>query len=457
MGALQSGQLGWTSRRTAAHGNQLGLPTYMLAFLVTSYFYCLPLGRYAIVAVQTDYRLYDFVFLAFMGVVGLGKLKEMRLLWQQQDGFFRWALIMLYLVWMSLGMVELIGNQAPATMLSTMLRAFRFTNYLLIGAFIIIIVDSHEKFRFLLSVIFANIALQALLAFAQGLGWLGTFWPSYWTESYNAKHLPVATLSPHHLQISIVMLLGIGLSISLLFYIKDPFLKGLLVVLMAIMMSVPVMAGTRTAWFSVIGIIAVYLYLYRTKGIVSAVLIGLCIYMLFTMSQNVILEPMQRQIDVRITNRLELGGVEAIYGGRETVYDNAFANLGNNPWPLIFGTGFQNIDIALEGATGAHNNYLQVWLELGILGLIVFLTFLAKIWRQLRDAIDRAPGGLERAVAQGAWMAYAAVLISMFAGETMWAQYSMFTLTGQIMAVMALAIAPLYWEEPPQSKVQIHS
>jgi hypothetical protein len=38
----------------------------------------------------------------------------------------------------------------------------------------------------------------------------------------------------------------------------------------------------------------------------------------------------------------------------------------------------------------------------------------------------------------------------MIFGETLWAQYSMFTLTGQIMTLVALAASPLYWEQAPE-------
>jgi hypothetical protein len=49
----------------------IGGATLWLAVLITSYFYALPLGRFSFGGVATDFRIYDFVFIAFMLFAGL--------------------------------------------------------------------------------------------------------------------------------------------------------------------------------------------------------------------------------------------------------------------------------------------------------------------------------------------------------------------------------------------------
>src|SRR5690606_19618143 len=40
-------------------------PVIWLCILVTSYFYCLPLGRFAFAGYQSDFRIFDFVIVVF--------------------------------------------------------------------------------------------------------------------------------------------------------------------------------------------------------------------------------------------------------------------------------------------------------------------------------------------------------------------------------------------------------
>lgn len=421
----------------------IGFPVFALGCLIASYFYCLPLGEYSVAFVVTDYRLYDFVFLGFLVVFGAPQVRKLHLLWMHQQGFFRWSIFLLYLVWMSTGATTLMSDRSLTATLYTALRAFRFTNYLIIGGFIIIFVNTPRRYRFILYIIYVNIAIQSILAFAQGLGVIDTFWPARWTATFG--EVPVGTLSPHHMQIAIVMLLGMGITIALLHETETIIFKSVLVLLFAIMLAVPVFAGTRTAWVSVVGLIAIYFYLYRSKGILGTVLICTTVFLLFWVNQDLVQQPLQVQLDNRLILDYQDQGIYGIYGDRLDVYRDIIRGMTTKPWLIVTGTGFQNAVSGISNS-GAHNGYLHAWVELGILGFIVYLVFLGKIWQQLRQVIIHAPGKLERVIAQGAWMAYGAVLVSMLAGESLWAQYSMFTLTGQIIAVMALAIAPLYWD-----------
>jgi O-antigen ligase len=110
---------------------------------------------------------------------------------------------------------------------------------------------------------------------------------------------------------------------------------------------------------------------------------------------------------------------------------------------LATGTGFQNI-FKFIGANGAHNNYLHVLMELGMIGFIVFIGFLYKFWRNIYSLTGLSNERI-RTMSTFIWIAFCGLLFTMFVGETYWAQGAMFTLAGQISIVFGIAAAPLYW------------
>ncbi|HLO13694.1 MAG TPA: O-antigen ligase family protein [Anaerolineales bacterium] len=434
------------SARTETYGRErdagIGGATLWLAVLITSYFYALPLGRFSFVGVATDFRIYDFVFIAFIFFVGLRYGKRVKELYKDHKDFHYWTVVLLIVVWFSLIITFLVGKH-DTTIFAAALRAFRFTAYLLVSSFIVAIANTPRRQQFLLRVLYLNIFIQAALAFAQGLGRLPNFWPTYWLIGYG--DYPVGTLSPHHLQIAVVMMLGIGLALSFSRMSTNLIGKGIHVSLAALMVAVILFSGTRTVWFSLPVIALAYLLIHRVRGLFVIVFFAGCVAVTLWLGRNYIHDPAQLQVETRLTNPLELRGVRGIFYDRLAIYDNDFVQrIAAHPWVLIVGSGFQNVSYFL-GATGAHNNYLQAWFELGLIGLLIYLRFLKAISDSLLGIASKGRASAEQKFSRDIWAVYIGVLATMLAGETLWAQYSMFTLTGQIMTLIALATCSRNW------------
>jgi hypothetical protein len=421
----------------------IGWPTIGLALLLTSYFYTLPLGRYSVGEVDTDYRLYDMVTI----VVGLalgpklwGRLRE---LGRIRVGYWRWIYVFIVVVWLSLILTVATSN-GPA---QAILRAGRFTAYLLTAAAIPAVVDTPARYRFLLGVFWLNIVAQALLASAQGLGLVGSLWPSYWLTHYN--DLPVGTLSPHHKQIGVVMMLGMGLSLGLLSGTKKWTMRVLYALSIAPMIFVPVVGGTRSAFLGAGALVLAFVLAYRQRVVWTMLIVSVTLGAVMFLGGAELLDPMEGSLQDRVSTPFEKRGLEGLAHDRSIIYFERIPKaLDKNPQIILTGTGFENASTYLA-ATGAHNNYIHAWFELGIIGFTVFLIMLWRILSVLSVAANKSTSMLERAVARGAWAAFWGVLASMFVGETLWAQYSMFTLTGQIMAMVGIAVAPLNWAKRP--------
>lgn len=435
--ARTSGEASYTA---VGPKTRLGFPLIALAGLITSYFYVLPLGRYAVAGIYTDYRLFDFAFLFFIIIVGLNYLPQLRALGQDRSSFFTVTVVFLWLLWMSLTLTFFLGGSS--SLLPALIRAFRFSAYLLTAGFVVVIVNSAYRYRFLLGVIYLNIVVQALLAFAQGIGQLDSFWPDYWLRQYGVW--PVGTLSPHHLHVGIVMLLGVALT---LVFVRQPIgmpLRVLLIGLLGIMCAVIVMAGIRTAMVGLVGLAVADFLGHKGRSLGYWVVVTLALVIMFRLSGTAVQSAVQSTFDRVVADRYNQLGLEGIMLDRVKVYSNFPDAIRAYPWILLIGTGFQN-STAYIGAAGAHNNYLHVLFELGLVGLAIYMRFLFRVLSNLRSVAHKMEKTFEGAMALGMWGAFIAIMITMLMGETLWAQYSQFTLTGQIMALMALAISPLHW------------
>jgi O-antigen ligase len=413
---------------------RVGFPVFTLGLLITSYFYCLSIGRLA--SLGTDFRIYDFAFAFFFITVGLREWPRLRKLQKDHSSFHYWAWFLIILVWLSLITTTVTGGLTQ--LMPAVVRSIRFTSYFVAAGFIVVLVDSPRRYRFILNIIYINIVVQAILAFAQALGWLGSFWPSFYGD------LPVGTLSFHHKQIGVVMLLGIALTLSFIRTSKSPISISILLVLLGIMFAVPIFSESRTAWLGFGALTLGYLYIHRIRAIGLIILVITGMLVLFWMTKDLVQNPLTDSVNTVFIDRYERFGYMGIIGERMNVYDNFPQAIQRSPWILIIGTGFENV-ITFIRATGAHNNYAQAWFELGILGFIVYMALLFAVLKNLRQAANKAISPLEITFAQDAWAAFFAVLATMLVGETLWAQYSMYSLTGQIMTYMALAVSPLYW------------
>lgn len=425
---------------------KLGAPVVGLALLLTSYFYTLPLGRYDIAGFSTDYRIYDFAFIIFTAMFGLRRWG--RIVNQIKIGppYFRWLAYLVVLVWASLMITLVLGGLSA--LLPAVIRAFRFTAYLVTALLVFAFVDTPRRHLFVTKVLFANIALQAFLAFAQAMKWLPSFWPPYWLALYGDR--PVGTLSPHHKHIGVVMMLGVGLALAFWQRTRSLLKRTGLLVLIALMIMVPIFGGTRTAWFGFLAMLLMGLYVFKGRGLFSVILLGALLGTAVFWPDTSLGNLLTDQLNTRLIARADRLGLESIYGERTEIYFELMPEaIANHPWVLLIGSGFQNISAVMR-ATGAHNNYLQALFELGMAGFLVYLLFLRTIWLTLRRVARLAQDRFQRALANQGLITFGGLLVTMMVGETMWAQYNQFTLTGQIMAFLGLATVPLLWSSQQQ-------
>ena len=439
------------SRSAAAEDTKLGAATLWLAGLITAYFYCLPLGRYSVGGIASDFRIYDFVLLFFLIAFGTSRLRRIKALNADRRSFHRWVYFLLLLVWLSLIMTFAIGGMSKV--LPAVLRSYRFSGYLLIAAFIVAIADTPHRWRFLLAVFYANICFQAILACAQGFGYAPHLWPDYWQDNYwkLSGEIPVGTLSPHHKHIGIVMMLGVAITATYFRATPRIAFRALLMVLLCAMLVSVILAGIRTAWLGLAVFVIAYVYIHRGRAIPLLAVVTFGLALAISYAPESVTKPLESEIDERFTDRIERLGFEGVAKDRLVIYNDIPTVISDRPQLLLTGAGFQNVS-SIMGATGAHNNYLQALLELGILGFLVFLRFLYAILKRMMLIARTAKNRFEETLARDVWAIFIGLMATMMVGETLWGQYSMFTLSGQIMTLVGLASCPGTWNLRQESR-----
>ncbi|MCB0013542.1 MAG: O-antigen ligase family protein, partial [Anaerolineales bacterium] len=263
-------------------------------------------------------------------------------------------------------------------------------------------------------------------------------------------------LSPHHKQIGIIMVMGIQLTMSYMRFSQSHIRRLLILVALAAMIMVPIFVGSRTAWLGFAALALGYLFVYGKRSVGLILVATIIVAGVYFLTEDVVQDPLEDQIQSQLISTIENGGVSALGTGRTNIYTDRIPRaVAEHPWVLLVGSGFQNSATVIRGATAAHNNYLQALLELGFFGFAIYIKLLLTILRNLWSTAEQSDDNQVKVVAQDAWVFFIAVLATMMVGESFWAQYSMFTLSGQILAYVAIASAPLAWPKPPAAESEL--
>ncbi|MDW8274339.1 MAG: O-antigen ligase family protein [Chitinophagales bacterium] len=411
----------------------------------------MPFGRYSVGGFDTDYRVYDLAILFVFGYYFANEtvVKELLRLLRQKKLFTWWLKVLMILLVLSVFVSLFFGGYD--FLLPRLIRLYRFLAYLSIPFLVLAVVRSRDQYIKLFNLLFFLISLVGVIAFLQGLNVLPNFWPEYWRAMYSENDAPVATLSPHHKHIGVVMLVGVCLGMGYFFLVRSVALKLIIVVLILIMFTVPLFAGTRTYMLGFAGVLPALLIIGRINLVVPLSVFLIMGWLAIGLGGEQVVEKVERKYEKRVASRIERFGYEGLYRERTVIYFDIVRALNEHPYLLVTGTGYQNI-FAFIRANGAHNNFLQALMELGLAGLIVFIGFLVTFWRNIRKLMQAKDKGISIR-AQYTWVAFCGILMTMFVGETFWGQAAMFTLAGQLSFLFALAVSPYYWLHRYQNKL----
>lgn len=437
-------------------------PFIWLLLLSVSYFYCLPLLRTGSVLgiTASEVRIYDVVFLGGFLFFVLPRINHVFAVWSKYSSMHRYLLYWLLIAFIGLG-VTLVTRESR--FIIGVVRYLRFFSFAIVFILGFLVIKDKRQLRVLFDVLLISIAVTAIIGTLQGMGTVPILWPEYYSAYWQNEdgYLATATLAPNHTHYSLIMAMGVVMVIARQRIFSNQFLLNAVFVVSSFPMVYSMVASKGRSGWLVLGIYFIYLLVFSKTSrlwIASAVLL----FSLFFF-YNQTLEAGNSTIGdilkyrsvttVKDTKRDVFDAleeedkalIERIDDNRWYIYTNAVSHLLDNPRYLLMGAGFQNASRGIGGvALGAHNAYLNVTAEQGIVGLIIYLVFFYHIYKFGRrtkyKAITRASFYLAEH-----WQAlFIGLLVANFFGEIIYPGRALFTFLGSFFITAVVFLHPAW-------------
>lgn len=425
---------------------------------ILGYWYNLPVITTGVFGGYNEFRLYDLTFLIFFYMLSIKSrssfvfsyLNSHKIL-SHLFKFVKWSTIMIVPTFISA-----IWYSKYSYIGMSVIFLFHLWGFLLLVTFVNLYleeIDFERQTRWFLTLSTAHLFLYYL----QIEGAVGHLWPEVYQETYGDS-IYSGTLGPNRITPGMMTFFGFVLSLYSIFNTNN--LKGMkLIGIVNISLAIPVilMVGSRTTFFSLIFFLLVFVIFYARKYIFVLLLIVPVVVVSFEYiggsQKNLIIYNFEKNQN-KLLRGESLDNVDLAEGysnlgsGRKEILDGYIPYLLDNSFIIPLGMGFNNRLYAIQntGAASAHNIYLSLINEVGLVGLFFYLSWLFSYIRTSRLLIKQGGNtfifGLTIALV-------VAMLISLFSGEHLYVYRPCFALLGTFIFVMNVILN--------HSKLEAHS
>lgn len=304
------------------------------------------------------------------------------------------------------------------------LNLYRYTSrqILVSGYAFLRLVEYTIPFFIVTSLVESKKEVKALLWIAViGATWVALFGLYQWI--FEGAPVVVSTLSPNHLHIGAYIILAFFLSLGLLYSEKSTSARLFLFVSLCLQVLVLVGSNSRAGWVGfVIGLIA-FIILKRSKILLMILLLVVMLFYLYG--------SLPQTAASRLTQTVQVGyqGVSFDLStlGRFYVWYGTVKMIFSSIMNFLFGVGMGAfwygslffLPLFPGGATGAHNNFLHVLAELGIIGFLVFVALLFKIAKRALLNIQNSKTTFQKNISVGYFCALLGLIATCFTQETL--------------------------------------
>ena len=418
-----------------------------LLILSVSYWYCLPVVTQSIVG-YNEFRGYDFLLFALMVTLIRRHKTRLQAFFQKDEAgqrifqFCKWASATSFIT----GAMALIEGRAIWAMV-TAIFLFHLWGFVLLYAAIRIFIRTRRECLILLDIFLAIGVIEALLISPQGMGVV----PRFWSDLYNVYGDMAfsGTLGPNRTMPGHVMVLVFAVASSYWRNISVVGVRRICLASAAAVLSLIAlgMTGSRTAWTTFL-VFAAVSFLGKRPPLGMLIFIVIIALSIIAVIPDSVVNRISEIYSWRVTSGLErgadkdyLGQFQEIDAGRYELWTEGLTDLVQHPWLIPFGGGFNNYSFLAEGSS-AHNQYITLIIEVGVVGLYLYLMWLKGIWRGASRLIDRATKikrpGREVFLPVEIKTLLVALMISLVGGEILYPYRPTFTFMGMFLFLCAV-------------------
>lgn len=414
---------------------------YLMLLISVSYWYCLPVMSQSIFS-YNEFRGYD-ILLGVLLVVFAARYKSQLLTFFREDEPGRW--LYRYIVWATatypITLVVAWLNYDYELPFVTLVFLFHLWGFLVAYAGFRLFVKTRAQCLLLLDVFLAIGAIEGLMISLQALHVL----PRFWSDLYAAygEEAFSATLGPNRQLPGHAMLLVFGVAAAYWRNVETVKVKRLWLASIAATFSLfgLGLSGSRTAWLAFLVFCSVLFIAHRIRpGLIAFVALLVVISALLVPSS--IKDRLLEVYDYRMTNHLEkhedesdLAKFKSVDSGRYQIWTDTITALEEKPWLIPFGGGFNTFMHNTGADVSAHDVYLNLIAETGVVGLILYLKWLLGIWRESSVLIKTANRrNSDRVFRPGELRALlVAIAVSLLAGEILSTRRPSFAFMGMFL------------------------
>ena len=296
--------------------------------------------------------------------------------------------------------------------------------YHLLGFWII----SYLSIRFfrretIFKIITICLLFNIIVLVSQYFGFIGHIWSAAYVDSYQTYS---AFLGPNRITPGMTMFFGFCLFTQLSYFYKNIFLR----IMQILCLICVLLIGSRTTVLALI----VYIIYFIVKKRLNQPYIVIILTVIALNTVDVFKDRFDSFVYNRITKKVMYRAIDDDYStridrvtsNRYRVMNNYIEKIKNEVWTIPFGRGFNNRFIG--GALSAHNQYLSLLFELGIIGLFLFVKWLLSMlyWRP-KDNFKIANNAL-----------IFSMIITLFGGDHLYIYRPLFAILGQFLLIISL-------------------
>jgi len=421
--------------------NVLLFSTFIICF---SYFYNLPILKYALKG-DNEFRIYDIFGLVLIYFHFKHKLIIHYIF--KKNRVFKWFSFLL--IWSSITLIftffSCIYYDNYLFFFQTILYFYHFYVFFSCGLFVYILCYKKNRINFYVNFILFFSCISFLIVILQNFNIIPFLWNDVYKEAY--RSFLSGTLGPNKIVLGMTSFFIFVFSIGVL--IEKNIKKKYLLVIITLILSLYVLllSGSRTSYMALI-VFIVYFSFFKTSQFVFIIVLFLSLFSLIIIVNNDIYEKIDVVINNRVVNKvknkddLTNANVENLYedlgAGRKGLTEKNGIYLIENPLVIPFGLGFNNRIIKVAGAS-AHNMYIQVIKELGIVGFVLYFGWLIQYL-----LIDFKKYRGFSTVLKGLVLS---MLITLFFGEHLYIYRPLFGLLGLFILITSLMMSILHIDE----------